>query len=98
MNKADVIAKISGYDSISDFLAMLRRYADDADPSDRVICDLVIFLDAARVIENLVTEVDCLTAEVERLIDKDDSLRWEMRRLTDKIDDLKEEMRNNQEK
>jgi cell division protein ZapA (FtsZ GTPase activity inhibitor) len=79
MNKADEIARIIRYDSISAFITMLRRYADDADASDRVV-----FIDAANVINCLVTEVERLTAEVER--------------LTDKIDDLRDEMRNHQEK
>ncbi|MFL6141662.1 MAG: hypothetical protein ACJ72N_07305 [Labedaea sp.] len=71
MSKADEIARSVGwYDSISAFLAMLRRYADDADSSDRVI-----FLHAARVVTLLVTEVDNLTAEVKRLSDKIDDLK-----------------------
>lgn len=86
MAKPDEIAKIVGYDSISAFVAMLRRYADDADSSDRVI-----FLDAANVIERLTAEVDCLVTEVDRLA-------AEVDRLTDKIDDLKEVMRNRQER
>jgi cell division protein ZapA (FtsZ GTPase activity inhibitor) len=78
MSRSDEIARIIRYDSISAFITMLRRYADDADASDRVV-----FIDAANVVNCLVTEVNCLTAEVER--------------LTDKIDDLKEEIRNHQE-
>jgi hypothetical protein len=70
MGKADEIARIVGYDSISAFIATFRRFASDPE------CDVPRdFLNAARVIENLVTEVDCLTAEVERLTDKIDDLK-----------------------
>jgi predicted RNase H-like nuclease (RuvC/YqgF family) len=84
MNKADEIARSVGYDSISAFLAMFRRFASEPDlviPQD--------LLDAVNVIERLMTEVDCLTAEVERLTAEVERLTAEVERLTDKIDDLK---------
>jgi hypothetical protein len=85
MNKADVIAKISGYDSISTFVAALRRLASEPDCDDSSdLCD------AARVIENLVIEVDCLTAEV-------NGLTAEVEWLTNTIDDLRKEIINHQE-
>jgi outer membrane murein-binding lipoprotein Lpp len=100
MNKADKIANSVGYDSISAFVATLRRCASEPDlviPGD--------LLDAASVIECLVTEVYSLTTEVDRLTTEVDRLAAEVKRLTDKvdrlsdkIDDLKEVMRNRQER
>jgi hypothetical protein len=63
MSKADEIAKISGFNSISAFVAALRHFASNPDlavPRD--------FLDAANVIEQF-------AAEVERLSDKIDNLK-----------------------
>jgi hypothetical protein len=85
MSKADVIARISGYDSISDFLAMLRRFASDPE------CDVPRdFLNAATVVDCLVTEVDRLTTEV-------NGLTAEVEWLTNTIDDLRKEIINHQE-
>jgi hypothetical protein len=85
MSKADVIARISGYDSISDFLAVLRRFANDpgGDTGD-------VFLDTVRVIDCLVTEVERLTAEV-------NGFTAEVEWLTNTIDDLRKEIINHQE-
>jgi hypothetical protein len=70
MNKADEIARISGFNSISAFVAALRRFASS--PNCPVPRD---FLNAATVVDCLVTEVERLTAEVERLSDKIDDLK-----------------------
>jgi hypothetical protein len=70
MGKYNEFARIVGYDSTSAFVTMLRRRAGSLECDDQRM-----FLDAASVIENLVTEVDCLTAEVERLTDKIDDLK-----------------------
>jgi hypothetical protein len=62
MNKADEIARSVGYDSISAFLAMFRRFASEP--------DLVIprdLLDAVNVIERLMTEVDRLSGTIDDL-------------------------------
>jgi hypothetical protein len=67
MSRSDEIAKIVGYDSISAFLAMFRRFASEPDlviPGD--------LLDAVNVVERL-------TAEVERLTDKIEDLKEEIR-------------------
>jgi hypothetical protein len=79
MNKADEIARIVGYDSISAFLTTLHRLAGQPECDDSAdLCD------AANVIELLMIEVDCLMAEVERLTDKIDDLRDEMRNHQEK--------------
>jgi hypothetical protein len=62
MNKADEIARSVGYDSISAFLAMFRRFASEPDlviPGD--------LLDAVNVIERLMTEVDRLSGTIDDL-------------------------------
>jgi hypothetical protein len=70
MSKANEIANSIGYDSISAFLRTVRCRASD--PQYNVSG---LFIDAVVVIDRLVTEVDCLTAEVERLTDKIDDLK-----------------------
>jgi outer membrane murein-binding lipoprotein Lpp len=70
MGKADEIARISGFNSISAFLETFRHIAGDSGCDD-----MGIFLVAANVIDCLATEVDSLSAEVERLTDKIDDLK-----------------------